>query len=170
MFVEGSSEIVEVGAGVHADRQIAWIVMGDLVKTGHVEGDVITGRWHADFEFGATAARNDGKIFECGEAHNFGDLFSGCWFGDGGRHDFVYRIVRADGRICSDVRRADSRSEARSEVGSSASHRMPTADKRKKRKDNAKAQRVAEVRREGSCRARTRGGISTDAYFAAAFA
>jgi len=89
LFVKGSGNIVETGARIHADGEIAGIVMGDLMETGHVERDVVARRWHANFEFGAMAARDKGELFERRKTHDFGDLVSGGWFGHGGWTDFV---------------------------------------------------------------------------------
>lgn len=93
LLIERSGEVVEIGAGIHADGEIARIIVDDLVKVGHVEGNVITGRRHADFEFGAMAAGDEGEFFEGGEANNFSDLLGGGWLDDGGGNDFVDGIL-----------------------------------------------------------------------------
>lgn len=41
LLVERSGEVVEIGASVHADREIAGIIVGDLVEGGHVQSDVV---------------------------------------------------------------------------------------------------------------------------------
>lgn len=93
MFVKRRGKIVEVGAGIHADGEITGIVMDDLVKAGHVKRNVVTRGRHADFEFAAMAAGGEGEFFECGEAHDFGDLFGGGWFDNSGRNDFVNSVL-----------------------------------------------------------------------------
>lgn len=106
LFVERRSEVVEIGAGVHAGGEVAGIVMDDLVEASHVEGDVVTRRRHPDFEFGAIAAGDEGELFEGGEADDFGDLFGGGWFDDSGGNSFVNGVLRADCWIGGDVRSA----------------------------------------------------------------
>lgn len=96
LLVERGGEVVETDASVHADGEIAGIVMDDFVKTGHVEGDVVAGRRHADFELGAMAAGDEGEFFECGKTDDFRDLFGEGWFGDRGWSDFVNGVVRED--------------------------------------------------------------------------
>lgn len=122
LLVKGCGEVVEIGTGIYADCEIAWVVMDDLVEAGHVEGDVATRRRHADFEFGAMAAGDEGKFFECGEADDLGDLFGGVWFGNGGRNDFVNGVLRTDCWIGGDVRSADGGFQASTEARRRTSH------------------------------------------------
>ena len=116
LFVERSGEVVEIGAGVHADREITGIVVGDLVEAGHVESNVVAGGRHADFKFGAMAAGDEGEFFEGGEADDFGYLLGRSWLRYGGGNDFVDGILRADCWIGIGVRSADSGFEADSEI------------------------------------------------------
>ena len=116
LFVEGSGEVVEIGASIDADGEIAGIVVCDLVEAGRVEGNVVAGRWHADTEFGAVAAGDEGEFFESGKTDNFCDSLGGGWFGDGGGGDFVDGVLRADCGISNDLRRTDGGFEAGGEI------------------------------------------------------
>ena len=116
LFVKRSGEVVEIGTGLHADGEIPGIVMRDLMEAGHVEGDVVARRRHADFELGAMATGDESELFEGGETNDLYDLFGGRWFGDGGRNDFVDGVLRAHCWIGNDLRSADGGFEARSEV------------------------------------------------------
>ena len=116
LFVEGSGEVVETGSGIHAYGEIAGIVVGNLVEAGHIEGDVVTGRRHADFEFGAIAAGDEGEFFERGKADDFGDLLGSGWFSDGRRSDLVDDVLGPDCRIGNDLRSADGGFEAGGEI------------------------------------------------------
>jgi len=157
LLVEGSGEVVEIGAGIGADGEIARIVMGDLVKAGHVEGDVVTRRRHADLEFGAMAAGDKGESFEGGEADDFGDLFGGGGFGDDGRNDFINGVLRADCWIGSDVRSADGGFEAGSEIWREVRHEEKIQELTQRTQRTQRSQRGGRVRHRGkSCVARTR--------------
>ncbi len=116
LFVERGGEVVEAGAGIHADREIAGIVVGDLMESRQVEGDVVTRGRHANFEFGAVAAGDESEFFERGEADDFGNLFGGRWFSYGRRNDFVSGVLRTYRRIGSDMRSAEDGLEAGSEI------------------------------------------------------
>jgi len=58
LLVERDGKVIEISAGIDADGEVAGVVVGDLVEAGHVEGDVVARRGHADLEFGAVTARN----------------------------------------------------------------------------------------------------------------
>lgn len=116
MFVERSGEVVEMGTRVHADGEVAGIIMGDLVKTGHVEGDVIAGRRHAEFEFGAMPAGNEGEFFVGRELNYRGDFFGGGRFHDGRGNDFIDSVLSADGTIDREVMGSKCVFQARDEV------------------------------------------------------
>ena len=102
LLVKGSGKVVETGASIHAEGEITGIIMGDLAETRHVDSDVVAGRRHADFEFGAMSTGDEGELLESGETRDFGGLFGGRWFGDGGRNYFVDDVLRADCGIGSD--------------------------------------------------------------------
>ena len=87
-----------------------------------VEGEVVAGGRHADAEFGAIAARDDGEFFERGEADDCGDFFGGGGLCDGGRKNCVDCVIRAYGWAGGDVGGADERLEARGEIGRCLSH------------------------------------------------
>jgi len=93
LLVERSGEVVEIGASVHADREIARIIVGDLVEGGHVHSDVVAGGRHPDRKFGAMAARDEREFFAGGEADDFGDLLGGKRLGDRGGNDFIDGVL-----------------------------------------------------------------------------
>jgi hypothetical protein len=96
LIVERYGEVVEIGSGIDAEGEVAGIVVSDFVEAGHIEGEVVARGRHADAEFGAIAAGDKGEMFESGEANDFGDLFGGGWFCDGGRSEFVDGVQCAD--------------------------------------------------------------------------
>lgn len=106
-IVERDGEIVEIGAGIDAEREVAGIVVCDLVDAGHVEGEVVAGGRHADAEFSAIAAGDEGEFFESGETDDFGNFFGGGRFCDGGRREIVYGVFAAGYRVCGNVISAD---------------------------------------------------------------
>src|SRR5690242_7903872 len=77
LFVESGGEVVEAGAGIDADGEVARIVVRDFVETGHVEGDVVTQGRHTDLELGAMTARNKGEFFEGGKADDLRNFLGG---------------------------------------------------------------------------------------------
>ena len=127
LLVERRGQVVETGSGIDAHGKVARIVMSDLVEAGHVEGDVVARRGHADFEFRAMTARDQGELLEGGEADDFGNLLSGSWLRDGRRRDFVDRVFAAEGRLGRDVGSADGGFETGGEVGNSTGHGMTAA-------------------------------------------
>ncbi len=77
--------------------------MDDLVESGHIESDVVAGGRHADAEFGARAARDEGEFFKRGEANDFGDLLGGSRYCNGGGDDFVDGVGGAGGGIVENM-------------------------------------------------------------------
>lgn len=77
LVVEWHGEVVEIGASVNAESEVARIVLGDLIEAGHVEGKVVANRRHADAEFGAIAAWDECEMLESGEADDFSNFFRG---------------------------------------------------------------------------------------------
>ena len=127
LLVERRGQVVEIGSGIDAHGEVARIVMSDLLEAGHVEGDVVARRGHADFEFRAMTASDQGELLEGGEADDFGNLLSGSWLRDGRRRDFVDRVIAAEGRLGRDVGSADGGFETGGEVGNSTAHGMTAA-------------------------------------------
>src|SRR2546429_6242757 len=68
------------------------------------------------------AVRDQGELFEGGEADDFGNFPRGSWLGDGRVRQFVDDVFGAHGRIGGDVGNADGGFETGGEVGHSASH------------------------------------------------
>lgn len=89
LIVERNGKVIEVGACVHAESEVAGIVVGDLVEGSHLESDVIARRRHADIELGAIAAGDDGELFESGEADDFSDFLGRSWSCNGRGKNFV---------------------------------------------------------------------------------
>lgn len=131
--------------------------MGDLVKASHVECNVVAGRRHADFEFGAMAARDEGEFFDRRKAHDFGDLFGGGGFGHDGWTGFVNGVLRAHCRITSHIRRADDGFEADSEIWREVRHEKKIQELTQRTQRTQRSQRREGVRHRGkSWDARTR--------------
>lgn len=116
LFVEGSGEVVETGAGIDADGEIARVVVGDLVEAGHVKGDVVTRRRHTDFEFRAVAAGNESDSSERSEADNLANFSGRSGLGDSGGNHFIDGVPSADCRVSRDLRSADGGFEAGGEI------------------------------------------------------
>ncbi len=107
VFEQSGVQFCDGRAGAGAESEVAGIVVDDLVESGHIESDVVAGGRHADAEFGARAARDKGEFFKRGEANDFGDLFSGSRYCNGGGDDFVYGIVGMCGGIGENMRSAE---------------------------------------------------------------
>jgi len=124
VLIEGGIQFRQGDSGFRADGEVAGIVMGDLVKSSHVQCDVVARGGDADGELGAIAAGNEGELFESGEADDFGDFFGGGGFCDDGGQDFVDGVVGAGCGIDQNVRGSDDGSKAREDAGGRTSHGM----------------------------------------------
>ena len=107
LLIERRGKIVEICAGINADNEVAGIVVGDFVESGHVDGDVVAAGGHADIDFGAIAAGDERELFQGGEAHDFGDFHGVRWPDDDGGNNFVDGIFAAHGRVSGDMGRAE---------------------------------------------------------------
>ncbi len=116
VFEKSGIQVRKQEAGIGAEGEIAGIVVGDVVDGGHVEGEVVARGRHADAEFGAIAARNEGEFLEGSEADDFGDFFGGGGFGDGRGRDFIDSVFGASCGVEGDVSNADGGFEACGEV------------------------------------------------------
>jgi len=76
VFEESGVQFRKRHSGVHAESEVAGIVMRDLIKAGQVESDVVTRGRGANSEFGAIATRDDGEFFESGKSDDLSDFFS----------------------------------------------------------------------------------------------
>ena len=122
VFEQSGVQFYDGRAGAGAESEVAGIVVDDLVESGHIESDVVAGGRHADAEFGARAARDKGEFFKRGEANDFGDLFSGSRYCNGGGDDFVYGIVGMCGGIGENMRSAEDGFQCGGEIGGCFDH------------------------------------------------
>src|SRR5437667_5508269 len=87
VFEQSGIQFCDGHAGARGEGEIAGIVVDDLIESGHIESDIVAGGRHADAEFGARAAGDEGESFERGKADDFGDFFGSGGFCNDGRGD-----------------------------------------------------------------------------------
>lgn len=158
VFEQSGVQFCDGRASAGAESEVAGIVVDDLVESGHIESDVVAGGRHADAEFGARAAGDEGKFFKRGKADDFGDLFGGSGYCNSGGNDFVHGIAGPGGGIGENTRTAEDGFQCGGEIGGCFDHGAIFGRKKKKTTRRRRApQRRAEKTRDGEIMRRSDG-------------
>src|SRR5580692_11291569 len=75
LFLENQLQRPQRLARIHAQGEIAGVIMGNLRKASHVEGKIVSQGGHADAKLAAAAACQQGQLFARGHSHDFGYFF-----------------------------------------------------------------------------------------------